>query len=362
MTEKLKTLMDRTADVDFDAVDLAAVVGAGERAVRRRRTGLAAGAVAAVLVAGGLAAVLGEADTATEEPPVVDAPRSELAWVVGDILHTPAGSQDLGRRATAFVRTTAGIAFVDDRGTVFSVLGGEVRELGSGLTGEGQLAADENGTWVGWVDRSGARPVFVSADLTTGRVVEHDEHTDGMTGEPPRLAWYFAIDGGTAYWLDSRGVVATDLASDEARVLARPAQARWTGDVTAGLMVRLVEGDGGSDLGSELLDTDLAVVLPGVDDRYFGVVSPDGRWVTSLASPSVVEVRTGRELPLDHRGPSDTVPYEWLDADTVAVLSERAEDDGHGALDLLTCEVPSGQCTIVEEGLPADVVLPRGHS
>lgn len=361
MTEKLKTLMDRAADLDFATVDLAAIVESGDRAVRRRRTSVVGGAAALALAAGGVAVALGGGDAAKDPGPADGLAPPEVSWVVGNTLHTASASYDLGRRAEAYVRTRAGYAFlVDDGtdGTVYSLVDGKVERIGAGAAGQVNLVGDENGSVVGWVDRSGDVPAYVTVDLATGERQRHDEHLDASMagGEPPRLAWILAIDDGTAYWLDLRGTVATDLATGESDVIAPPAAMSWIGDVTVGLRVGLVEDDGGADLGTDLRDRDGRVLLPASDDRFYGVVSPDGRWVTT-ADGTVVEVATGEEYSVAAAVRADALfAYDWMDGDTAVVLAERGD-----AVELLTCDVPSGACsTVTTIELTDDLVLPVG--
>lgn len=358
MTDKLKTLMDRAADLDFDAVDLAAIVESGDRTVRRRRTSVLGGVAVLALVAGGVAVALGGGDAAKDPGPADGAPATGVSWVVGNTLHTPSASYDLGRKAEAYVRTRVGYAFLDDDGKVYSLLDGEVAQIGAGAAGQSPLVGDENGTFVGWVDRSGDVPAYVTVDLATGEQQRHRDHLDASMagGEPPRLAWIFAIDDATAYWFDLRGTVATDLATGESDVIAAPGDVSWVGDVTNGLHVGLVEQDGGADLGTDLRDRDGRVLLPATDDRFYGVVSPDGRWVTT-ADASVVEVATGEEHPVAGAERADSLfAYDWLDADTAVVLAER--DDG---VELRTCDVPSGSCsTVTTIERTHELVLPVG--
>lgn len=358
MTEKLKTLMERAADLDFDAVDLAAIVESGDRAVRRRRASVIGGVAALTLAAGGVAVALGGGDAARDRAPVTGSLAPEVSWVVGDTLHTATASYDLGRTAVAYVRTRAGYAFLDDDGRVFSLVDGEVAEIGAGARGQSPLVGDENGSVVGWVDRSGDVPAFVTVDLATGEQQRHEDHLDASMagGEPPHLAWIFAIDDGTAYWLDLRGEVATDLGTGESRLIAFGDDVQWIGDVTAGLRVGLVERGGGADVGTDLRDRDDTVVLPASEDRFYGVVSPDGRWVTT-ADGSIVEVASGEEHPIAGADRADALfAYEWLDDDTAVVLAER----GSG-IELLTCEAPSGGCSTVTTIEGTDqLVLPVG--
>lgn len=362
MTEKLKSLMDRAVDVDFAPVDLGAITTAGDRAVRRRRLAVGgAGLATAAVVAGtalGLAAAGGEDRAAVQPDPVVP----EVTWTVGSTLHTPDAQHDLGHEARSLVRTSDGMVFADAAGTVYSFRDGHVEEIGAGAVmeqGLPVLVSDEESSLVGWVDRAGDRPTFVTHDLATGEQTRDDTHTDAsMTGEwPPNVAWYVAIDDRTAYWLDRRGTVATDLQTGEARLLAPPEESGWVSDVENGLIVRLVENKRGGDIGGEVVDTNGQVVVPVTEGVDLGPLSPDGHRVIDHDALSALDVRTGERVRFDV-GTSDAGAYEWLDADTVAVLREGAGGD---TVDLLTCEVPAGACTVVAEGLDGEqVVLPGG--
>ncbi|MCX6399207.1 MAG: hypothetical protein NTX33_04650 [Propionibacteriales bacterium] len=356
MTEMLRTQLERVADRDFAAIDLDAITLAGDRRIRGRRRGVFAGAVVAlVLACAATALVAGRGD----DDQVVDLPDGApagLTWVVGDTLYTATASFDLGHRVQAYVRVDGGYAVLTPDGEVYSYVDGQVRRVGEGA-GQTFLVSDAEDSWVGWIDESGATPAFVAHDLVSGRTTRQDVQADARGEEDESItdvAWFVGIDGGTAYWSDLRGTVAVDLESGATTVLSGPGAKRWVSGVKDGLLVRLVETASGGDLGSEVVDRDGKVVLPFEKGRYFGAVSPSGRWVTS-DGPVVVELASGKSFPLQIQG-TDALAYEWLDRDTVAAFREDGD-----AVDLLTCEVETGECAVVAEGVPVgdgDLVVP----
>lgn len=356
MTEMLRTQLERAADLDFAAVDLGAITTAGDRRIRGRRRGLFAGAVVAlVLACGAPMLVAGRGD----DDRVVDLPNSApagITWVVGDTLHTTTASYDLGHRVRAFVRTDVGYAVLTPDGEIYSYVDGDVRRIADGA-GQTFLVSDPENSWVGWVDESGATPAVVAHDLASGRTRRHDVQAEarGADEEVVVLTWLLGIDDGTAYWIDLRGTVAGDLETGATTVLPVPGPERWVSGVRDGFQVRLVETPSGGDLGSEVVDRNGKVVLPVKKDRYFGAISPGARWITT-DGPVVVELGSGRQFPLQIGSSRDVLAYEWLDGDTVAAFREN--DD---AVDLLTCEVETGACTVAAEGLPAmdgELVVP----
>lgn len=354
MTEMLRTQLERAADRDFAALDLDAITTAGDRRIRKRKRVVLAGGVAVLALAVSATALVGGRG---DDDLVVDLPDGApagLTYVVGDTLHTATASYDLGHEVRAYVRTSVGYAVLTPGGEVYSYVDGEVRRIGD--AGQTFLVADAEDSWVGWVDESGATPAFVAHDLASGKTRRDDVQAE-LRGDDEQvidLAWFVGIDAGTAYWTDRRGTVVLDLESGEMRELSGKGSERWITGVKDGFRVRLVETASGGDLGSEVVDPDGKVVLPLEDGRFLGAVSPGGRWVTS-DGPVVVELATGESYPLQLEG-SDALAYEWLDRDTVAAFREDSD-----VVDLLTCEVETGVCTVVADGLPAtegELVVP----
>lgn len=344
MTETLKTLMDRAADRDFAAADLATITSRGDRMVRGRRRRWAAAGVTALTLAVGATAVVagGEDDSAVTQRP--DSAHTGVTWVIDQSLRTPTASYDLGHFVSAYVRTTVGFATLTREGEVYSYLDGQVLLIGEGAVGEPSLVADTEGSWVGWIDRSAATPAFVVHDLATGRSVRRDVRAGSPGEEDLDLFRFIGIDDQTAYWANRGRMFAADVETMEPRELGGLGNPVWISNVEDGMLVRLVETDPGADLGSEVVDLDGTAVLPYRKGRFVGIISPDGRWVTG-GGEDIVELGTGERLRLD-TGMSDGGVYEWLDADTVAVLGEDGDD-----LALLTCEIPSGTCTVADDDI-----------
>ena len=88
MTDKLKSLLhEQVETVDFAVPDVAALTRAGDRRVRRRR-GLVGG-VAALALAGTLAASQLGGDTVGDPTPVVSDPSGpqQVTWAAGREIH-----------------------------------------------------------------------------------------------------------------------------------------------------------------------------------------------------------------------------------------------------------------------------------
>ncbi|UUW88947.1 hypothetical protein [Pimelobacter simplex] len=366
MTEKLKTLMDRAADVDFAAVDLTAVFEDGDRAVQRRRRGMSAlaGVAAVVLVAGGIALATGGGDKhGRDRVPVVTTPQvTDPTWIVGQVLHSPTQQVDLGADVRTYVQTSAGFAFLATDGRVLGYRGGAVETLGRAWAeGSGdrdaqvRLVADPRAGLVGWVDATSPdAPGFVVHDLTTGA-----EQVLGQQSSNRRaVAEFFAIDDGTAYWLDGRGTVATDLASGDARVLADFQHLQWIADVRQGLRVQLVESPDGGDQGMELVDADGRALISYRDLGSPGVLSPAGTWVAAADAGTVWNVADRQAVPLvppSGAAAREVRGYQWLDDSTLLAVVEEKDD----STDLVRCAVPAGTCTPVATGLDFEtLVLP----
>ena len=340
MTEKLKTLMDESAEVQFAAPDLDAIVTAGDRTVRRRRVGVgAAGLAAAAVVAGGVVALVGGDDgrTVVADGP---APLTGITWASDGALHTPEGAAyDVGHPIAAYVRTTEGYAFTDGEGSVFSFIDGTVRRIGTISPDHPRLVSDSEGSLVGWVDPRG--PGFVVVDLATGQESRFGmaDPDMGELADEADPFYFYAIDGRTAYVRDSRGAIAVGIDDDQVRVI--DADARNGFDI-GGVANGLVAFSGGQSLKIGRTPED-ATVIPGTwgSDVAF---SPDARWVSIDADePMVFDVRTGEQVRMDVGGRPFATGFEWLDDHTLVMA---ASPKMVGPLQLLTCQVPAGTCEV----------------
>jgi len=356
MTETLTRLLhDRADDVRFDRIDVGAVTQAGSHAVRRRRWAAAASAAAVVAAIGLVAVVPWPADHQT--PPAAPAAAAEITWASGTVLHTSTGDIDLGHEVAAYVRTSAGYVFTDGR-QVYSYADGEVRDVGPirsipPLQGPPRIVGDPDGTVAAWADGS----EYVVLDQRTGelrrffatpypQLVTVRGNTLYVRGQSDS----FAIDAGTGTVravgdLNASDLTLIDVAGDT--VLALDGEGR------------LVTGPGGRQ-----------VLLPSpVPDS--ASLSPDGHRAVdgySIFSGPVqsFDLRTGAhtQLPIDA---FTAYPYEWLDGDTLALLSLPTAYDHY---QLLTCDVSGPACRVAvpdlgegrdDGGNGVGFVLPTGE-
>ncbi|WP_205474520.1 hypothetical protein [Nocardioides sp. SYSU D00038] len=361
MTETLKSLLHDDADgVDFAAPDLDAITRTGDRR-RRTRRGFALLGTAALVAAtaGGVVLATGDDGGDRRTPVATDPlPTDQVTWVTGDRLHTPTSSVDLGHEVRSYVRTSAGFAFVATGGAVFSFVDGTITEVGSTSAKAARLVGDTDGSRVGWVDASDGAPVFVVHDLATGETRTLEGETSAGMGEladEDDPAYFAALDGDDAWWRDARGLVRTDLGSGEATVV--------DADQSNGFGLLAVEdgltvtdgGDAGTRVGG--------LTLPQVYGSA-GALSPDGTWVSVDADePSVFATADGTRVSFDL--PGFATGYEFLDDETVVMIAQARESD---PVQLLTCVVPAGTCTVAVPDLgswddlsAAGLALPVGE-
>lgn len=345
MTEQLRTMMDRAADLDFAAVDLDAIVGAGDRTVRRRRvaTGVAGVAVLAVLATGGV--LLGGDDANRKADFVDNTFQTDVPmWTFGSTLHTPDRTYDLGVDVFSFVRTSEGIVFMGlesgDRLGVYSFTGDEPTRIGE--TDDSHLRADADEPYVGWLDRSDGGYETVILDLRT---------QERVYSEPADVAWSFpivAIDGSRAYLagVDEGPTRVVDLPSGQVTELPDPARYRYFMDVEGDLVAYLLEDAGGGDLGIEVgrLDGEGDTLRIGSENAGGAIFSPDGTLLSASDSHvGVYDTATGEALDIGAAGELEGFGFEWLDGDTLMVMAESEVDSD--VLEVLACEIPAGDCT-----------------
>lgn len=363
MSEKLKDLMERTAEVEFAPVDLAAITAAGDRTVRRRRVALGAGVLALVLAAGGLATVLGgradDREHIAQDP--VGAPLGVVTWTWDGELHTAAASYPLGREVKAYVRTAAGYAFLDARGVVYSYVDGEVERIGESRRSPLRLVADDEGSLVGWVQEDGSPQRFMTYDLRTREAHGFSERSDlgGNPDEELRTA-FSAIDGRTAYVRDRGVSLAVDVDADVTRPVGDGVDQGYTVAGAKDGQLALVNRHGGLRVGRTPQTARPLGNMPG----QAAVFSPDAHYLSLDADePTVYDVASGQRVPIDVGGREFGAGYEWLDAHTLVLIASRTSE---GPAELLRCTVPRGTCeqVVADLGTFAElegrIALPNG--
>lgn len=336
MTEKLKTLMDEAAEVDFATPDLDTIYRDGDKAVRRRRlvvgaAGLAAAAVTTgvVLVATGAGPDKG-ADAANEPAP-------PAGWAAGSVLHTPYGPVDVGHPVHAYVETSIGYVVADDRGRVWSVVGTDVSPAGRTSVDSTWLVGDEDSPLAAWVDTS-EEPRIVAYD--------QDHHQTILLDAASPRDEVVAVDGGQIYVQAGPQVRALPIGKGTETTLEPPTPPSDLLDVEEGVLVWTDPGDddGQSDYLIGRAETE-PVVIPWVQGE-FAMLSPDARWVTFDADEArVFDTRTGEQVDIDVEGRAFASGYGWVDEDSVSMIAGRSEE---GAIELLVCQVPAGDCLVDE--------------
>lgn len=350
MTETMKTLMREQADsVDFAAPDLDAMVAAGDRRVRHRRIGAAAG-VAALVAGVALVAPYLAPDQRAVEPtgPTGAAP---ISWVDGTTLHEGARSIELEFRPRAYVRTAGGYVLVDRKGAVWSWQDGDRTLVGSTDDRDLRLVSDEESGLAGWVSRDGSQ--YVVVDQLAGTIIGYDAPVGTEPGD------FAALDAGRAYWSGEDGPVVVDLGS-RAETPVDGGRGTYLGDLEDDLVT--VSGDQGVVI--ETLDG-TPVLEPTNSYADLGYLSPDARYYTWDADElQVYDVRSGDRVSVDVGGRGFATGFDWLSTGTLAVLA-AAEAEDSSVAELLVCEVPAGTCRQVAQLGPFDsltdsLVLPVG--
>jgi hypothetical protein len=371
VTGLLKDVMhDRADSLDAPALALAAMVRDGDRRVAHRRgaAGLGLAAAAAAVVAFGLPAVWpGDGTRAVEESPFAAAFRAHApAYARGSTVHVDGRTFDVGHEVFALVQSSAGVVFTDPEGTVWASDGsGAPAEVGRTHATHPSLEAD--GSLVAWTERDGDLPVYAVLDQATGTGVVRSSlsATSGMgrLRDDPDPALVYAVDGGTVYVRDSRGLVAWDPATDAQRVVG-PAGGFTVDDVKAGMIAHST--DAGRS-GQATYRVGPALGEGTVLDAWNGfALSPDGRWLIGESDPdeaAVYDTTTGRATDARVDGYSFFVGYGWADEDTYVGLGLNKPYDA-ASVDLLSCDVGGG-CTVTASGIGTvedGVVVPLGTS
>lgn len=371
MTETLKDLMrDRADAVDFQAPDLSAITRDGSRRVRRRRLGLAAaGGALTLAVAVPLALTVGSGTpdgTVKDDSGVVAGPsttggefsRGPLTYAVGSEIHYGDRIVDAGVPVDAFVQTTAGFV-VASAGDVYEVDGSGAQKVGEISVESPRLVSDEDGTLAGWV-QAGKQPSFViqdlAADVTSVEAVEGSADPKELAdGEDP--AYFYALDDGVAYVRDSRGAVAIQVSTGQARVVDAEAINGFDLIDAQANQVAFYGNDGVSVGPTKQSAAPLLSVL-----ESEGKLSPDATYYAPDAENlRVVTVRDGADATPALSGYFFSTAYGWLDDTTVAVIGLKESEKSPVAL--LSCSVTERTCAgSVEIGSINEVQLPVGFT
>lgn len=370
MTGTLKDLMTERADAAAPPhVDIDAIIRAGDSRVRRRRVAAGAGAVAtAAAVALAVPAVVDSSAPdrgRSVQPAAAEFEERTVTYAVGSTIHYGDQSIDVSpHKVETLVQTDGGFVFMERSGEIFFTSGGDAELIGfSGQPYGRQLAADDSGSYVAWVDTRPRLAEFVVYDTSSRsevvRTSEGNTPTETQVGEF-ELPMILAVDGENAYWHSSEGITAWDLLTGTATVIAPRANYLWLQDVAAGQLARMT-----ADTQRTVVSADPAATAP-VFDGSFADLSPAAKYIYTDVNDEakVFDVQTGDQLTPDHSGYPFLFYTQWLDDDSFVVVGIKAGNDESDPLDLLTCTISTGECTVAatEVGRVNDLALPIGET
>ncbi len=363
MTGLLNDLMHERADgLDRPHLDVDSIVREGDKRVRRRRTavvgGVAALAVAAAVVAPSVLGGTGK--TAQDRDPdlVAAFAAHSPSYAVGSRITIDGTTFDVGHKVRAFVQTDAGAVFSDADGKVWAADGADVVEIGRINAKVPHLVAD--GPRAAWVT-PGDVPAFTVYDQATGETVRDPlQNVEGMSDvrDGKNAAVMYALEGETAYVKTEQGAAAWDTASGDLTFLDTKADGFTIKDVQAG---QIVYQRGDDILVGPNLESGTKVDLW---EAY--ALSPDGAYLLGEPEPDdvrIYDLSVGRSLPKQDLGYAYFGGYDWIDADHYAALG-FTETNGDGPIDILTCTVSSGECSMVAEdvgSLDGGFAIPMGE-
>lgn len=371
MTGALKDIMTERADAEaVPQIDVEAIIRAGESRVRRRRVAVGAGAAAvAASVALAVPAVVDSTSpappdrTRSAEPAAAEFGERRVSYAVGSTIHYGAQRIDVSPHDVAtFVQTDDGFVFIDRQGAIYFTDGAGVTDIGRSQQPYGPLlAADDSGSYVGWVDTRPTVAEFVVYDTSTRsevvRTSEGNQPTTEKTGEFD-LPMIKGIDGHHAYWHSTAGITAWDLSAGAGLLLAPDADYQWLKDVAAGQLART------SDNGDRIVVSgDPAATAPAFDG-WSADLSPSATYLyTDKADEvKVFDVQTGDQVTPGHSGYPFVFLSQWLDDDTFVAVAIKAGNNESDPLDLLSCSISAGECTVAatEVGRVNELALPIG--
>ena len=231
---------------------------------------------------------------------------------------------------------------------VYSHVDGTSQRLNQAGSSSFLLASDQDGVLAAWQEDLGDRTWISVVDLRSGEVTRIEPDADGVNPGRGVEVELNDVDGDVVYFRDDRGTVAHDLGTGEDRVV----DLDYVHDVENGVVASMPD-----DVTGTLLTTPGGDVE--IESGDVGVLSPDGAWYASDGigffgeRVGVADTATGEVVRFDTgaaRGDA-VIVTGWLDATTLAVAL-LAEADGDPDR-LLTCQVPSGDCTTVVEDVDA---------
>lgn len=329
------------------------------RAARRRRLRtarwLAAGVVATAtvaIVAIGVTQVGGDdsGGSGIASSTIESFTQARVTYAEGSTIHYGDQTIDVAPyEVMALVQTDDGLVFVDRDFVVRFTDGGGLEQIGQveGFTGDLVLAADDTGSYVGWIDGDDA----VVYDTASGAEVLREPVPAGGEGERTVAA----VDGDFAYVQSGAGVDVWDLTTQTNTTITRADPNDRLGDVANGYL--LWHHFNGTSVVSRDPEAEQPVFnkIIGEDEDQ---LSPDASYVS--APIWLFERATQQDVTPREADPLPEGKLQWLDNDRYVADTDNmhtsARSDPH---DLLICTASEGTCSVVAESL-GDIVYPDG--
>ena len=386
MTGLLQDMLRERADRRAPgSVDVASVIEAGNRRLRRRRAtvgSLAAAAVAAgvlvaphALLASGAGGRDADGQVAGRQAATVHAfAERRPTYALGTVIHYGARSIDVRERIGSFVQADGGFVYTTDDGRVHLADGRGTEEIGRTGRDGLHVRSDDTGPLAAWVKLPAGRPAELVVYDTAGReevVRTHAGTRPGMKSyaDDPGAAYVLAVDDGTVYWRSDDGLVATVVASGSTTVLQPGTKPFDVADVAGGLFAHRAVDANGSDQ-TLRLSSDLADPGPALPSGRTGFFSPAAEYFTAEEGDEVTVYDTAdRSVATPTSAGYEFVSaYAWLDEHTLSMIGIRQLGNGPQPIDILRCTVPKGACELVaadvttyDESAPVDLALPFGR-
>lgn len=369
MTDLLKSVMqERVERSSTPQPDITAILASGERRARRRRWTGAVGGVAALVMAATAATFAADRLTG---PDIAVAPTGQppfqarqVSYAVGSTINYGSRSIDVGDKVASYVQTDFGFVFATKDGEVYFADGERVSSIGRTSPDGLYLKADDSGPLAAWVEfPEGAAPEFVVHDTATGdEVLRTSEGNDVGMGafRDTDAAYVYAVDGEQVYVHSGRGAEVYDASTGDSRTLDEKAVPFTVSDVADGVIARLDNRDGEGTITIGRGWSDQGTTIPASGQGY---LSPAGAYfsVEDADVMRVFDTSTGNEVDLPVPGYAFKVVYQWLDDDTAVLV---ALDSETGPFDILTCDIPTGSCSVAVEDAATfpNFALPVGQS
>lgn len=373
MTGLLTAVMHERADaVAAPDVDLDAIIGAGDRRVRRQRTRSvlgAAGLAAAVAVGSmGVAGLLAGPDDLAADPFAFQ--RRQPAYAVGPTIHLGARAYDVGRPVSSLVQTDDAFVYTTADGRVWMYDGSSSQPVGRA---EGhRLRADDQGSLVAWVEPTAdGHPDYVVYDTEERTVLARvDDHPADGSVHVDHDAEVFAVDDGTVYWRHGTDLARYDVPSGRVSLLATsippsdPASdeagaVRDIVDVSYGTIAYTVEDGPRRGIAVGPVPDPTGTV---VAQATTGALSPDAQLLATEENDSLAIYTTddGQDVTPTVEGYRYQVAYGWSDDDVAVVLGIRGWSGDRANGDVLRCDVSDDACTVVSSfrGVAPEAFVP----